>query len=404
MKKLSVFINEAAKELDVQSNPMNYISSAKLKSYLDIASKFISQEAKEVINWLIANNGTYMKEIGTLQKFYNNGKPKDQSLVDLYKWIGVLSKKNRLLEVPVFQTEEQFNGIISKEISPDEILLDLKSASGRDAVAKKYTPLVWKIARGFNGKSNFTLDDLFAFGLEGLTIAMNQYGKSHNEISKKKSNGGEEAEDMAGSLKAEMEKRKAFTFLSYASYLIRIVILENIKNSSHLVRIPVSVQNRERKETGCNTKQMSVSGESPIGGDEEGRGIFDKIDSREDADGSVDQQDISKLWKMIIKKLEAKFDKKQLDIFYSMNGLFGHEKLKGKEIMAKYGMKNPSEISNSNYKVLQYIKTTKALRDAFAELYSLYKECLNDEDRRNDDTRIYSMNEGVSNKNYSMFE
>lgn len=391
MRKLSEFVVEA-KSLDVQNDTMNFIPSPKLKTYLTIADKFISQDAKEIINWLIVNNATYMKEIGSLQDFYSKGKPKDAKLQSLYKWIGTLSKAHRLLEVPVFQTEDQFNGIIKKEISPDEILLDLKSKSGRDAVAKKYTPLVWKIARGFNGKSSFSLDDLFAFGMEGLTIAMNQYGKSSEETQKKKGKNAE-AEEMAVDLKDEMKKRKAFTFLSYASYLIRIVILENIKNASHLVRIPVSVQNKERKDTGRNTKQTSVSGESPIGGGEDGKGIFDKVDSKEDADASLDQQDIAKLWKMIIKSLEAKFTEKQLDIFYSMNGLFGHEKLKGKEIMKKHGMKNPSEITNSNFKILQYIKTTPELKKAFAELYSLYKECLNDEDRRNADPSVYRVSE-----------
>ena len=392
MKKLSEFVAEA-KSLDVQNDTLDFIPSAKLKTYLTTADKFISVEAKEIINWLIVNNATYMKELGSLQNFYGKGKPKDPKLQELYKWIGTLSKANRLLEVPVFQTEEQFNAIIKNEISPDEILLDLKTKKGRDAVAKKYTPLVWKIARGFNGKSSFSLDDLFAFGMEGLTIAMNQYGKSSEETAKKRGGKNAEAEEMAGELKDEMKKRKAFTFLSYASYLIRIVILENIKNTSHLVRIPVSVQNKERKDTGRNTKQTSVSGESPIGGGDEGKGIFDKVDSKEDADASLDQQDIAKLWKMIVKMLEKKFTEKQLDVFYSMNGLFGHEKLKAKQIMAKYGMKNPSEVTNSNFKVLQYIKNTPELSKAFAELYSLYKECLNDEDQRNSDPSVFRISE-----------
>lgn len=391
MKKLSEFVVEA-KSLDVQNDTMNFIPSLKLKEYLTIANKFISQEAKEIINWLIVNNGTYMKEIGSLQDFYSKGKPKDTKLQELYKWIGTLSKQHRLLEVPVFQTEDQFNGIIKKEISPDEILLDLKSTKGRNEIAKKYTPLVWKIARGFNGKSSFSLDDLFAFGMEGLSIAMNSYGKSSEETQKKKGK-NKEAEEAADDLKKDLEKRKAFTFLSYASYLIRIVILENIKNSSHLVRIPVSIQNKERKETGRNTKQTSVSGESPIGGGDDGKGIFDKVDSKEDADASLDQQDIKKLWKMIISNLEKKFSEKQLDIFYSMNGLFGHEKLKAKEIMKKYGMKNPSEVSNSNSKILFYIQHTPEMKKAFAELWSLYKECLNDEDHRNADPSVYRVSE-----------
>lgn len=393
MKKLSQFVVEA-KTIDVQDDAMNFIPSPKLKQYLTIADKFISVEAKEIINWLIANNGTYMKEIGSLQDFYGKGKPKDKNFQDLYKWIGILNKKNRLLEVPTFMSEDQFNAIISKEISPDEILLDLRTKRGRNAVAKKYTPLVWKIARGFNGKSGLTLDELFSAGMEGLTYAMDGYGKSAEETQKKRMK-NKSAEEIAELVSDENnKKRKSYTFLQYAAYLIRIVILEAIKNESRVVRVPVSVQNKERKETGRNTKNNTVSGEEPIGGEDgDKKGIFGKIDSKDDADANLDKEDIEKLWKGIIKMLEKEFSEKQLDIFYSMNGLFGHEKLKGKEIMAKYKLKNPSEISNSNWKVLNYIKTNKNLKKAFAELYSLYKECLNDEDNRNDDPSVFRVTE-----------
>ena len=393
MKKLSQFVVEA-KAIDVQDDAMNFIPSPKLKQYLTIADKFISVEAKEIINWLIANNGTYMKEIGSLQDFYGKGKPKDKNLQDLYKWIGILNKKNRLLEVPTFMSEDQFNAIISKEISPDEILLDLRTKRGRNAVAKKYTPLVWKIARGFNGKSGLTLDELFSAGMEGLTYAMDGYGKSAEETQKKRMK-NKSAEEIAELVSDENnKKRKSYTFLQYAAYLIRIVILEAIKNESRVVRVPVSVQNKERKETGRNTKNNTVSGDEPIGGEDgDKKGIFGKIDSKDDADANLDKEDIEKLWKGIIKMLEKEFSEKQLDIFYSMNGLFGHEKLKGKEIMAKYKLKNPSEISNSNWKVLNYIKTNKTLKKAFAELYSLYKECLNDEDNRNGDPSVFRVTE-----------
>ena len=392
MKKLSSFVNEAKAVMDVQDDAMNFVPAAKLKQYLAIADKFISVEAKEVINWLIANNSTYVKELGSLQDFYSKGKPKDPKLQELYKWIGKLNKANRLLEVPTFMSDDQLTGILKKEISPDEILLDLNSQKGRNEVAKKYTPLVWKIARGFNGKSGLSLDELFSAGMEGLVYAMDGYGKSAAETQKKRNKHRTE-EEIADLMNDEenKSKRKSYTFLQYAAYMIRIVILEEIKNKSRLVRVPVSVQNKERKETGRNTKNNTVSGEEPVGGDEGGKGIFGKIDSKEDADANLDQQDIQKLWKGIVKMLQDKFSEKQLDIFYSMNGLFGHEKLKAKEIMKKYGMKNPSEISNSNSKILNYIKTNKTLKKAFAELYSLYKECLNDEDRRNSDTQPYHM-------------
>ena len=83
MKKLSEFVAEA-KSLDVQNDTLDFIPSAKLKTYLTTADKFISVEAKEIINWLIVNNATYMKELGSLQNFYGKGKPKDPKLQELY--------------------------------------------------------------------------------------------------------------------------------------------------------------------------------------------------------------------------------------------------------------------------------------------------------------------------------
>ncbi len=377
MKKLSQIVVEG-KELSLQDDIMGYASADAIKEYLQKANRFLSVEAKEVCNWLIANNKTYMKDFGGLDKFYAKGAPKDPSLKALYKNIGLLSKKNQLMQIPVFQTEEQFDDILSGKISPDEVFIDLSSQAGRDKVAKQYTPLCHKIARSFAGKSNFSYDDLLGYAMEGLTLAMNNYGKSSKQTKKKKDTEGIDME-------LEKEARKATTFLTYASYMIRIVILENIKNESHLVRIPVSVQNKERKETGRNTKSKSNSGDEAIGkGDDKGKSLFDFMNGDEDADKSLDKQDITKLWKGIQAILNKNFNEKTLDIFYSMNGLFGHEKMKAKDIMKKYGMKNPSEVSNSNWKILHFIKTDKVMKKAFAELYSLYKECLNDEDRRGD--------------------
>lgn len=394
MKKLSQFVLEA-KELELQDNTMNYASSDAIQKYMKIAGKFISPEAKEICNWLIAHNGTYMKEIGTLQSFYAKGKPKDASLAQLYKNIGKLAKANRLLEVPVFQTEDQFESIITGKENPDEVLLDLNSEKGRNAVVKKYTPLVWKIARSFNGKTGLSLDELFSAGLEGLTTAMNGFGKSAKFTQKNgKMKDKSDAEMDALLDKEKEEARKKYTFLSYAAYMIRILILEAIKNESHLVRIPTSVQNKERKETGRNTKSNSVSGDDTIGHDSDGKSktMFDMIGGDDDADMSLDKQDMDKLWRNIKRLLEKNFSEKTIDIFYSMNGLFGNKKMKGKEIMAKYHLKNPSEISNSNWKVLNFIRHDKVLRDAFAELYSLYKECLNDEENRNADVTPLHIN------------
>ena len=71
-------------------------------------------------------------------------------------------------------------------------------------------------------KSNLTLDELYSAGMEGLTNAMNNYGKKTERNN------------------VEEESIKAYTFLSYAAYMIRMMILADIQNHSHTVRIPVS--------------------------------------------------------------------------------------------------------------------------------------------------------------------
>lgn len=406
MKKISEVIAEAKNGMDLQPNTINYIPKDKLQKYVSIAEKFLCEEAKYVIGYLVEHNDTYVKDFtakkdssgNALADFYNAGVPKDAALKPLYKNIGLLIRKGLTLQVPVFQVKAQFDGILSKKFSPDEIFLDLTTEKGRNKVAKDYNALVWKVARSFNGKSTFSLDELYSIGLEGLTNAMNMYGKSTKETQAKKTAGKSE-DELDKMIDQEKEKaRKQYTFLSYAGYMIRIYILEAIKNESHLVRIPISQQNKERKETGKNTKSMSVSGDAAIGTDKDGHAktLFDTIGDSEDGSRTTDDEDIAKLWKMVYKKLQDLLPERTINIFFDFYGVNGHKKMSGKEVMAKYGMKNPSEISNNNHKVQTEIQNNKALRDAFVELYTLYKECLNDRDRDDNDFNPVRLNEKMN--------
>ena len=79
---------EAKEGLKLQNGVIDYISAAELKKYLEIADKFISDEAKEITQWLIDNNSTYIKDYGSLSKFYDMGTPKDKTLKKIYSDIG----------------------------------------------------------------------------------------------------------------------------------------------------------------------------------------------------------------------------------------------------------------------------------------------------------------------------
>ena len=212
MKKLSQIINEAKQKLDIQDDTINYISTSELQKYMEIANKFLSEDSKNVISWLI-DHPNYVEDLASknannaLATFYDNGVPTTPMMKELYRWVANVVKSNRLLEIPVFQTKEQFNAILNRTVSPDEVIIDLTSEKGRNDIAKQYDPLVWKIARDFAGKSNFDLSELHAIGCEGLVWAMNKYGKKNTKST------------------SSDENVKAYTFKSWAGYCIRIAIL-----------------------------------------------------------------------------------------------------------------------------------------------------------------------------------
>jgi hypothetical protein len=369
MKTLSKIINETKQPLDIQDDTINYISGAELRQYLVIADKFISADAKDVINWLI-EHPNYVDDIAgpnadnALATFYDNGVPSTPVMKELYKYLGKVIKNGRMLEIPVFQTKEQFEAILDKTVSPDEIILDLTTEKGRNEIAQKYEPMAWKIARSYVGRSNLDFQELYAIGMEGIVWAMNKYGKKNDKST------------------ASDENVKAYTFHSWVSYCIRIAILEAIKDQGHLVRVPRSQQSREKVEKGHITKNYSISMETPVGRDKDGnsRRLSDKIGDYERAGKSLEDDDNARIWSNIHRLLKKKFDERTLDIFYDKWGVNGHRKLSGKELMEKYGFNAQSNINFVCSKVIKYMMKNPEAREALIELYEFVESRNHDND------------------------
>lgn len=368
-----------ASKIKVQDDSINYISKAELEKYLEIAKAFLSEDSRNIIKYLIDNNNTYISELSNdkeenaLAGFYNYGKASTEELKKLKEWIKNVNDSGRLLEIPVFQTKEQFEGIINKEVAADEIILDLKSERGRNAVLKKYEPLIHKICKQFHGKSNLSYEDLLSVAYEAIAIAIKDYG----QIRKKKTEEQEEA-------------IKNYTFGQFAAYAIRNLILDNIKNFSHTVRIPISQQQKEKQKTGRNTKSNTVSGNKAVGHDDEGnKTLFDFMADSSDTSSGLDKADMKKLWKEIFDELESEFEPKIIDMFYSFYGLNGHKQLQNKQLAAKYNIK-PSQVTYYCFRVRNYIMTNKNILNKFKNVYELMKECQNDIDRMtNDNEPLY---------------
>lgn len=372
MKKFTQ-VNKKKAALDIQAGSMNYASAQDLEKYLEVAGKFIMPETKEIVNWLIINNETYLHDLdpemnaeNALAAFYDAGIPKKENLKELYKCIGKVIKADRLLEIPVFQTTEQFNAIINKKVSPDEILLDLKTEKGRAAVYKKYLPLIYKIVNQFQGKSTLPYEELFSIATLGLVNAMNSFGHS-----KKRDENGKWVE-------VDKEDRHTnYTFGQYVGNQIRNQILGGIEDS-HLVHIPKSQQKKEREEKGHNSRNISVSGDQTIGHDNEGNGktLFDYIDNSEAGGKNLDNEDLQKLWQNAYAKLEDKFGKNDMEMFYRCFRLNGHEdeQKKQKDIAVEYGLK-PTTLNVRLHKIIEYIKNDKVMWDIFTNILELQHEC-----------------------------
>lgn len=384
MRKLTQF-NEAIKanKINVKENAVNYLSVEDLKKYLKVANNFLSDETKDIINYLIVNNKDYISELSAdneenaLAGFYNAGEPKKENLKELWKKIETVYKSGRILEIPVLQTKEEFDSIIDYKVPADKVILDLDSEAGKTDIIKRYEPLVHKIVRQFYGKSTLEYDDLKSAANMGLIYAMKGYGKRSDKT------------------KAEDKKIMQYTFGQYAAQIIHHWILGEIRTTAHTVRVPISAQNAEKKETGKISKNKSISGDKKVGinnSDDGNKTVFDFIDAQEYADTDLDKQDLDKLWKEIYDAIIDKFGQKVFDIWCSFYGVNDYKQLQNKELASKYNVSN-SSITYYCMKVNNFIQNDKTVFAKLKDVYELTKECLNDMDRHTrDENDEYCLN------------
>jgi len=382
MKTINQFYESKTSKFTVQKDSLNYISSEDLKKYLEITKNFISSESKEIINYLIVNNKTYISDLSTddeenaLAGFYNAGTPKKEDLKELYNTLETVIKSDKALEIPVFQTKRQFDSIIKREVSPDYVILNLESPEAQEKLVKKYQPLIHKICRQYFGKCNFEYEELVSIANESFLYAMRTF-------SKKKSQNGEIDDNVT-----------KYTFLKYAAQIIRFGILDTINSESRTVRIPKSEINNIRKNQGQIAKTNAVSGDKQIGinnSDDGNKTVFDFIDSQEYSDQNINYNDLDTLWQEIYKEIIKEFGQKIFDIWCSFYGVNNHEKLKNKELAKKYDVSN-SSITYYCVKINTFLQKDKKVRKMLSDVYELMKECLNEADRNNKEYETFKIN------------
>lgn len=378
MKTFTQVTKKSTRKIQVSENSLIYLPVDKLKKYLDTVSKFLMDETKNVIQYLIVNNSTYMEDlnndtnINVLAGFYNKGQISNDEQKQLYDWIDKIVENKRELEIPVFLTQEQFDDIISFKVAPDYIYYRLDTEEGRNHVATIMLPLLNKIVSQFIGKSELTKEDLISCGNEAIALALNSYGK----ISKKS--------------KTDLETINNNTFLSYCGYAIRNRILDEIKFNSRTVRISVSQQQKMKEKFGVIPRTNTVSGDAVVGHSEDDgdKTVFDFIGDTDNITYDGNMKDVEEIKSKLFNYLDKNFDKTKMEIWYSIYGLNDRTEMKGKDIAKKYNI-SPSNVTYYIYKINTFIKNDKKAKELMDELFDVLTECKNIEDAKNPDNKVY---------------
>ena len=343
MNVISNIITEASRSEEFLQKEINRYLKAmgtklpkRVQAALYIINKYPSIQTKEDIEDI---------RDGSL-KIYSRLEILPDDLKELQKILKSLGKDIKLL--PHFLNAHQRQALEQNKLSAEDITLDIESKQGRENTARKYMPLVLKIAGQFDGQTSMSKDDLIACGLEGLVNAMNSYKTSEE-------------------LELEKGKTSTQTFGQYAAYQIRFAILNAINEYGSLVGQSDYLR---RKEGGTQVSSVDAT----YGQDEEGDEI--KIDRllnlSEEPDYDL-KKETEKRWVEVFKKLEKRFSARDCNIFYRAFGVNGFEKEEGKTIARSLNVSGPA-VSQTIKKIIDFLKQSKDTIEVLRELFSIY-EC-----------------------------
>ena len=262
-------------------------------------------------------------------------------LDDLQKQLKGLKRNIRLL--PHFQTEAERKEIEAGKLAQDDLTIDLKTDAGRNAAAKQYTPLVFKIANSFIGKSKLDRAELISAGMIGLAQAINDYNKEKSNMS----------------------------FKSYAAFMISYAIQNDIRDHG----FALTGYNWDAIKNTDAEKLYATSIDSLYKDDDDSSNDHLSFLGIEDDDKWLDvSKDTEKYFQALYKVLDNKFSARDCDIFYRFYGLNGRAKEKSKDIAKSYGMSEGNIRNSVINKMLTFIKKEPKLRSVLQALQRTYYE------------------------------
>ena len=342
MNNFTDFLNESRKYYNSET-----LLSAEVDKYLRKVNKIIPSIVKDAIYLTQKYN---LMDVGSIEEIKNSSKSglsklsfkhdiPENEIESFWKLLKDLKHNIRLL--PQYQSKIEREMIEMGRLSKDDLTIDLESQQGRNAAAKIYMPLVYKIVSHYIGKSNLTKQELISAGLEGLTGAMNEWIKDKDE--------------------------KKVAFKTYAGFRVKQQILNDINSHAH----SLSGFNDYALKQGWGADAISIDG--LLSGDDD-----DFNQDRLSYLGTTNDKNPDKesAWKPIFKLIESKFKERDVNIFYRVMGLNGYKKEKSKDVAKEMGW-SESNIRNSVLnKIINFLRTDKRAMELLSEIQDLYSESL----------------------------
>ena len=354
MNNFSDFVNDFINETRKSYNSVNLLGS-EINSYISKVNKVLPKPVQNAIYITKKYNILGSEELdmirnaskSSLKSLYNSTFSEDHNDMP-YEELEVLWKllkdmKTQYKALPQYMTPRQREAVELGKLSLNDLTIDLETQQGRNAAAKMYAPVMYKIVNQYLGKSSMTRSELISSALLGFTNAMNQW-------------------------KNETDDNKHVSFRTYASYRMQQQILNDMNRYSHTI----AGSSYAYAKYGSTT--FNVDSIDNYNAD---KGDFDVVSAL--AVDSIDQN-LSKgekeQWDELYGIIESNFKQRDCDIFYRYFGLNGYKREKSKDIAKSMGMSEGNIRNTIINKILMFLKKDRKAFDIILDIQRIYSESL----------------------------
>ena len=320
VKDITDFNNKLKKSLPVDVQKAIYLTAK-----LNITSAEVLNEIRT------ANKSKLRSLVDKLNVPY-------EELEDL--WNLMKSIKQNYKVMPQYLTASEREQIEKGVLALDDATIDLTSKAGREAVAKRYTPLVMHIVNQMNGKSSLSKSDLMSAGMLALTNAMNDWKRE-----------------------PDAKTGRVVSFKTYAANRIRQQILNDMDELSHTLSGTNSYATKKVRDGEIQTLD-AVSFDA-----------LTDIDHMAELGASDMDRNDDPMWKKFYAWLNKTFTQRDVDIFIRYMGLNG-KKEKSKDIAKSYGMSEGNIKNSIINKIIKKIQANNQMMDILADIFNIYSESL----------------------------